>query len=126
MEDKEMKSEMIPDIVILTGRIIELLKLMDNTEMMILEKGNNNEYTNIILSQFEDLPYSIIKLLLERNERENNVGRLINMLNILKNVKSGEQDINEAYNKYSEQLNEEYIYPKFGGKNNFEKEIKNK
>ena len=38
-------------------------------------------------------------------------------------IKDNKLDLEEAYDNYSEKLREEFIYPKFGGKEGFEKKM---
>jgi hypothetical protein len=58
------------------------------------------------------------------DDRIDELGNLIYMLKTLASVKSGKLTMIEANAMVREKLSSEYIYPKFGGKTQFEKAIK--
>lgn len=122
----DMKPAAIPDIEKITSEVIDMLDFMETPDMIEMEKSDNTKFYHIITSKFENLPFSIIKLLIERENRGENLEKLLEMFSVLQNVKHGNKDIESAYNDYKENLNEQYIYPKFGGKDEFERKIAKK
>lgn len=114
-EKAEMKVSAIPDLELLLQNIIELVEMMETPEMDTVRQTDKSRYENIIITKYQDcMPYSMIKLLLQ--DRHNNLPKIIKMIETLSDVKAGKADINEEYDKFGEKLNEEYLYPKFGGK----------
>lgn len=125
-EVMDMKPAAIPNIENITARVVEMLDFMNTPDMSEMEISDNVKFYQIITSKFEDLPFSIIKLLLEKENRGENIGKLLEMFDILQNVKYGNRNIEDAYNNYKENLNEQFIYPKFGGKTEFERKMAKK
>ena len=112
----------IPDLDVLLGDILEMLEYMDKPEMIDLEKTNEATYEQHLDTKFDKISsryYKIFKLLLDRNNRELNLKKLIDMLMVLKEIKSGKVDIKKADDDFHENMNEKFVYPKFGGKDKY-------
>lgn len=125
-ENKPLDPSAIPDLEELLKNIIEMVKYTSTDEMINMEKENPIVYEQHLDEKFEYISsryYGIFKLLLVREEREENLGKLIDMFTKLKDVKNGRISIQDADKQYQESLNQEYIYPQFGGKENFEKRM---
>jgi len=119
-----MTPSAIPNIDEMLTHIDKLIDFIETPKMKKLEFSNNKEFERQVYAKFNTiLPMSIINLLVE-GDRYEHLERLLEMCNTLKKVKNGELDIHEEHGKFSEKLNTEYLYPKFGGKENFEKEMK--
>lgn len=119
-----MTPSAIPNIDEMLVHIDKLIDFIETPKMKNLEHSNNKEFERQAYAKFNSvLPMSIINLLVESNRYEH-LERLLEMCNTLKKVKNGELDIHEEHTKFSEKLNTEYLYPKFGGKENFENEMK--
>jgi len=120
-EDAEtMSVGAIPDLNKLMNHIINMLSFVD----MLKESGKSNqEIENVVIQKYQnDITILIIKELLEN--RKYALEKLLNMFTILGKVKEGKADLHEEYEKFGERQNEEFIYPKFGGKEQFEKQIR--
>lgn len=125
--DMNSSIETLMDPTILSKYIIEFLEFVDKSDIINLETKSNGEYNQLINSTFEDkLPYSMIKLLSERDKREFNLKKILDMLIMLQKVRSGQENIDDAIDKCKENINETYVYPKFGGKDEFERKINKK
>lgn len=122
----DMTAESIPDIEDLTSKVVDFLQFIDDPDMIEMEKTDNVKYFQMVNSSFESLPYSIIKLLTERENRDVNLEKLLDMFAIMQTIKNGEKNISSAFTDYKETLNEEYVYPKFGGKAEFERKMDKK
>jgi hypothetical protein len=79
-----------------------------------------------MFEKFEKMPMSMIKLLSDEEHRAENFEKLLIMIETLVQVKSGKVDIQEASDKWSEQQNEQYFYPAFGGKEKLMDDINKK
>jgi hypothetical protein len=119
----KMTKDAIPDLKQLTTRVLEILELSDTEDMINLENTQKNKYIQLFNEKFLDVPYSILKLLLDRERREENLSKLLEMFAMMHDIKDNKLDLEEAYDNYSEKLREEFIYPKFGGKEGFEKKM---
>ena len=123
--DDENKESKIPDITNLTGQIIEFVEYIEQPEMKNLSKENNMKYRHHLENKFEDFSleyYSIYKMLLDNEDkRAENLDKLFNMLTKLKNVEMGKSNVEKEFVKVRDELANEYLYPKFGGKQQFEK-----
>jgi hypothetical protein len=118
-----MDPNAIPDLGQMLNIINELLAFIETDNMIRMEKENKIEFERAVHGRYNAyLPIKIIKLMLEP-DRYDHLSRLLDMFDILNNVKDGKQNIQDAYNNFSEKLNEKYIYPMHGGKANFEKNI---
>lgn len=118
----EMNPNAIPDIDHLTTRVLEFLEFLDTDEMIHMEKTNDTLHRQIINSKFDDIPYSIIKLLIERECRDENLERLIKTFTMLADIKNGKLDMMDGFTTFRDDLQERYLYPQFGGtKESFER-----
>lgn len=114
----------IPDLSQMLEKIYELLKEADKflvpglseEKRKKIETRLSQKYNNDIAS------VKIISLMLAE-ERYENLERLLDMFDRLEEVKKGRVEINEAQRNFGEKLNEKYVYPKFGGKEEFEKKM---
>lgn len=126
MPEPEMDAKAIPDLDRLLATVLEFLEYIGTPEMQAMEIHDNIGFEHHMDAKYPDLSlryYSIFKLLLDREHREENVCKLIDIFSALKRVKSGEVDIKDATSDFQEGMNNEYIYPKFGGKEKFEKKM---
>ena len=121
-----MTPDAIPDIDNILVHIDELLTFIEIPEMKKLEISNKKEFERLVYGRYNNvLPMGIINLLVE-DDRYEQLETLLNMCDTLKQVKSGKKDLHEEHAKFSEKLSEQYVYPKFGGKEKFEQELKKK
>jgi hypothetical protein len=131
-ENTEMSVNAIPDLDIVTQTIIEMIEFM-NTPAMILKKNNKatfKEFETILYHKYRDLVPStkIIDLLIE--DPVENLQKLILMFERLYKIKTGELNMKNEYECFTEEVNNEYLYPQFGGKEKFQikmaEQMKNK
>ena len=111
----------IPDLLQLTDKILEFIEFYDKPEMKKLREENMGNYNYIIGEKFTMLPPSMIKLLSDEENRVSNLEKLMEMLRLLQTVKDGKNTFENTENDFFEKRAEEYIYPKFGGRDNFYK-----
>lgn len=119
-----MDPQAIPDLDDMLLHINNLLTFIESPHMIDLELNNKEEFERLIFTKYNSiLPINIIRLMLEEN-RYDNLNKLLDMFNILTDVKHGKKDIFEEHEKFSEKMNAEYVYPKYGNKENFNEEVK--
>ncbi len=122
----DFDTEGIPDLNNLTSEIVNFLEYVGSDEMVKLENLDPKNFELHLESKFENftLKYmNVYKMLLNKNERECNLAKLLKLIDILKDVKNGNKNMEQEFGKFKESLAEEYVYPKFGGKDKFEKKI---
>lgn len=120
-------NQAIPDLNKLTTEIINFLEYVNTDEAEKIEKDNFENYKRHLEGKFPDFTLNYINIynmLLEKENREDNLVKLLNLFEILKDIKEGKKDIQEEFIRFKEAQASEYIYPKYGGKENFEKHIK--
>jgi hypothetical protein len=125
----KMDPNAIPDLNKLLHGISDLLNDVESDSMRELQKIDKNQYETILTHKHYDTIQSnkIINLLIEpttKIERENNLHKLLDMFERLQNIKDGKLNMQDGYKDWCEKMNEEYVYSKHGGKENFEKVMK--
>lgn len=119
----------IPDLEKLTDGILKFIDFIDTPEIRDLKENNISKFNFIVNDQFQELPLTMIRLLSDYKNRTQNLEKILEMINLLRSVKTGEKSLENAENEFVEKRAEEYLYPAFGGKDNFYKvaeENKNK
>lgn len=90
----------------------------------IAKKKKDRFETNVYSKYNSILPMKIISLLIEQ-ERDDNLNELLDMFDKLKAVKKGDADIEQEADKFGEKLRGKYVYNHFGGKEGYEKMLRN-
>ena len=123
----DFETENIPDLNNLTNQIITFLEYINKSDMEKMEEEDPVAFKAHLENEFADFSLNYINvynMLLNKNDRDDNIIKLMNLIEILREVKSGEKKMQDEFNKFKENLSEQFVYPKFGGKENFEKKIK--
>jgi hypothetical protein len=130
MMDSSMDKEQIHDLEKLTTELLKFLEYISTEEMQKLEESDHEAFVTHLEAKFEEFSliyHSIFKMLTdkeEKNNRDSNIMKLLSIFEKLASIQRGERDMAEEFEKFQENLAEEHVYPKFGGKENFVKEIK--
>jgi hypothetical protein len=113
------------DIKYLIDNLTEILEFIQTDEIMELRANNKEQYEQVMCSKYEEFSerHSALFNMILDDDLES-MGNLIMMINTLYFVKTGQISETTAFSHIREKLSEQYIYPKFGGKKKFEKEIK--
>ncbi|ARF09226.1 hypothetical protein Catovirus_2_175 [Catovirus CTV1] len=120
-------SQAIPDLNKLSSDVISFLEYIGTEEMEQMQSKDNEAFTKHVQDKFPEFSLNyinIFNMLLEKENRDNNIMKLLNLFDVLKEVKSGRKDMNNEFERFKESQAQEYIYPQFGGKTNFEQKIK--
>ena len=112
---------LIPDLTLLTSKIIEFIEFYDDPSTQDLIKTNKGAYNLIINERFDLIPVAMIRLLSDSDKRASNLEKIMDMISMLDKVKNGSNSLENAENIFFEKRAEEYLYPKFGGRDNFYK-----
>lgn len=116
--------EEIVDLNDVVKQIIEILEFMNTKEMIEMKQIDQKLFEKFIDDKFSDFSlmyHSILRLLFENNEQ--NIQKLMYIIQILGKVKNKELNMDNVFEDFKESLAEEYIYPEFGGKSEFEQTI---
>ena len=108
-----------PDTLI--KNVLKAIEIMDRPDMIQLQKVNYPNFMDRIINDIPDIQTSMIKILSDRENRVYNLEKVLEMIETLRKVKNGQLDMQKAFSDFIEQQNEKYIYPQFGGKEEFEK-----
>ena len=86
-----MDPNAIPDLSELMGTIEAMLQFMETDKMKELEATNKAEFDTLVYGRYNDIvPMKIISLMVDENRYENLDG-LLDMFDILNDVKSGKK-----------------------------------
>lgn len=116
----------IPDLDDLLVKIQTMLVEIDEQMVPGLSEEEKNAVETQICQKYNnEIPIKIINLMLEEDPqtRYDNLADLMDMFDRLRGVKEGRTEIVQAQQAFNEKLNEKYVYPKFGGKEAFEKKM---
>ena len=118
-----MSAEAIPNLDEMLDHINDLLECTEEPHMKQLQETDKDMFERIIINKYHDkMPFKIIRMLMEP-DRYVNLDKLLDMFETLKKVKRGEADVYDEFKKFNEKQNEQYVYPKFGGKEEFYKKM---
>jgi hypothetical protein len=109
----------IPDLEKLTNNVLDFIEFINKPETIKLKAESTGNYNYIINEKFADLPLSMIKLLSDTENRAKNLEKVLDMITMLRSVKNGQKSFGDAENEFMEKRSEEYLYPAFGGRDNF-------
>lgn len=115
----------LPDFEILQ-LIKEMVNYCDTPEMIKMEKEDFEGYKTHLENKFVKLcneEYGIFYALLKVNERANKLTEILDMFELLGEVKLGKKTLKEIDEEYKERLLNRHIYEPNGGKEAFEKKI---
>jgi hypothetical protein len=118
--------EEIPDVEKLIEHVINLLQYINTDEMQQFEDNDPTGFETHLDNKFSDFTaryYTVFKLLLDKPNRHANVARMLELFQNLSKVKNSEKSMDTVYEEYTEVINNEFIYSKYGGKANFEREM---
>ena len=106
-EEDRMDINAIPDIELLSSKIVEFLEFYDEPTIVRLRKENHSHYLFKLYERFEILPASMIKLLSEPNQRlrTQNVEKIIMLLERLAEVKAGKRNLESTRDEFLEENN---------------------
>ena len=111
----------IPDLTQLTTKILEFIEFHDDPTTQELIKKSKSEYNYILSERFEIIPIAMVKLLSDIENRASNLEKIMDMISMLEKVKNGTNSIQNAEEVFFEKRAAEYLYPQFGGRDNFYK-----
>lgn len=128
MENYDLDIEKAPNTKQFLDDLILFIDELNKPNFKKLRKENKfNEIEELLERKYKrlfELNYSLVFAVI-RNEITN-FDILVKMINVMILLETKQISNNEANNIIKDLINDLYIYPKFGGKENFEKIIKSK
>lgn len=116
----------IGNLEVLTERVVEFLQYINTDPMVEMENSDPMGFKMHVIDKFIDYfdaNSKVFTSLLDKQNRSGNVAKLLNVIELLTEVKTGQRDLSHETDKFHEDHNEKYVYPKFGGKAAFESTI---
>lgn len=99
----------------IVDEIIEILEYLNTKQMKKLREENYDMYRQHIYTKFENFEYfSILKILIDNDDV--GIEKLTDMIRMVENIREGKIKFTEANEIIKEKRANEFIYPKFGGK----------
>ena len=83
--------------------------------------NNKSGYNLIVDERFSIIPVAMLRLLSDTQNRASNLEKIMDMISMLEKVKNGTNSLENAENIFFEKRASEYLYPQFGGRENFYK-----
>ncbi len=126
--EEQMSIENIPDILKITNEVYDLLVYLDSDEAVNFVKADKGGllYSKID-EKFPSIPFSIVKMLTDDSEsheqKSKNIIQLLELLRSVADLKEGKGDIKESFENFREEKMAEWVYPTYGGKDEFERKI---
>jgi hypothetical protein len=124
-EDEEtMSVEAIPSIAELNKRMTKIIELVEFLKSSEMTQKSQDDREQIAIFKYQDdiKSVNIIRQIVE--DPKKNLKKISELFQLMGRIKNGQADLHEEYEKFGERQNEEYVYPQFGGKDAFEKKIK--
>ena len=107
----------------IADEVIEILEYLNTDKMKRLKKENIDIYKQHVMNKYENFEYfSILKVLLSEDKME--INKLTDMMRMVDDINKGKRTYMDANEEVKEKRAEEYIYPKFGGKEKMEEKLK--
>lgn len=107
-------------------QIVDIMTYMTTPEMYDLEQSDQRQFEYMMTKQFAEFSEShvhIFNLLLDKRNRKENVNKLIQTIDTIIKIKTNQVNPDVAYEQFKEEQASKYIYPQFGGKEEFMKVI---
>lgn len=123
----EASVDAIPDLEVLTEKIIEILEYLEQDDVKkICEKDESIIRISLINKYADVVPLKFIDLFMDNDEehKQENVDRTLRLIEMMAKIKAGKADLEKESQRFVEEVNQRYVYSKYGSKENFEKELR--
>jgi hypothetical protein len=124
----EASVDAIPDLDVLTATIVEILEYLEQSEVKkICAKDDSLIRMSLINKYADKLPLKFIDLFMDKNEqhKQESVERTLIWIENMARVKAGKASLEDVSKQLVEEVNQRYVYSKYGSKENFEKVLRN-
>jgi hypothetical protein len=113
----------VPNMEFLTSQLVEILSYVNSDSMNEMRKTDKTGFKTHIQNKFHDFSdkyYTLLEMIL--NDDVNDITPLLKMLSIFSKTTSDKLD--SQFETYRESVAEQYLYPSFGGKEQYAKKMK--
>jgi len=127
MGSGEASVDAIPDLEVLTNKLLEILEYLEQPEVKKICETNDSLIRIQLINQYADsVPLKFIDLFMDKDEdhKQESIERALGWIESLARIKAGEVDLETESKRMVEEVNKRYVYDKYGGKENFEKELR--
>ena len=126
LQNNELSVNSIPDIAELTRYVYEILIYLENPDTKKAIERDESAVRMLLCKKYADtrLPFGIISLLMEEDNRVENVNRMLTMFDRLLKAKKGEISLEDVEKKTIDEVNDRYLYSAYGSKEAFEEKLK--
>lgn len=122
--NREASVDAIPDINLLTKNVFEIVTYLEKPEVKQQLKSNDTDVKMYLNNTYADnVPLGIITILMDEKTRVENVERLLNLFETLVRAKNGSITLKQAEEDFAEEVNEKYLYSKYGSKEAFQQAL---
>jgi hypothetical protein len=125
--DGEASVDAIPDLNVLTAKIVEILEYLEQPDVKKICETNDSLIRMTLINKYADtVPLKFIDLFMETDEehKQESIERTLKWIEVLAKVKAGEADLEQESKELVDEVNQRYVYSKYGGKENFEKALR--
>lgn len=123
----DMNLSNIPDMESLTSEVYQCILEMKTPEVQKMMDTNPAKAVDHMYDKFPNVNYKIINVLMDETlndeQREHAVLKLLDMFDRLDKCKRGELNLQNEFERFREEQKEEYVYPQFGGKDQYERTV---
>lgn len=123
MEESEASIEAIPDLDLLTKNIVDILEYLKKPEVKkICDKDDSLIRMTLINKYADSVPLKFIDLFMDKDpvHKAESVERSLRWIEQLAKAKAGKISLEDASKGLVDEVNERYVYSKYGSKEAFE------
>ena len=123
MEESEASVDAIPDLDLLTKNIVDILEYLEKPEVKTICAKDDSVIRMSLINKYADsVPLKFIDLFMDKDpvHKAESVERSLRWIEQLAKVKAGKLGLEEASQGLVNEVNERYVYSKYGSKEAFE------
>jgi hypothetical protein len=108
--NREASVDAIPDIDVLTSHVYEILEYIKLSSTQKLMETNDCAVKMYLNNKYADtVPLGIITILMEKDQWEEHIPRLLNMFDVLKSAKKGNLSLDDAQSIVANDVKQRYV-----------------
>lgn len=126
MMEGEASIDAIPDLDKLTENIFAILSFLERPGVKQICETNESAIRMKLINDYaETVPLKFIDLFMEKdpNHKRESIERTMRWIETLAKVKAGDLDLEKASQSLVDEVNNRYVYSKYGSKEKFEEAL---
>jgi hypothetical protein len=123
MEESEASVDAIPDLEVLTKNLVDILEYLDKPEVKTICAKDDSVIRMSLINKYADsVPLKFIDLFMDKDpvHKAESVERTMRWIEQLAKAKAGTISLEEASQGLVNEVNNRYVYSKYGSKEAFE------